>query len=70
MAIREPSRTMRPLPIGERDAALGQFDADAVAAGVAQRDRAASWAAAVATMWTSSASSAAAITTMFGRQAR
>ena len=39
-ATREPSRTMRPLPIAQRLAALGQLDADALAARIAEGDRA------------------------------
>jgi hypothetical protein len=50
--------------------ARGHLDADALAARVAEGDRAVVMAAAVATMWTSSASSPAAITTKPGRFAR
>ena len=71
IAIRVPSRTIRPLPIVERYPELRHVDADALAARIAERDRARHrWAAAVATMCTSSASSAAAITTMFGQAAQ
>ena len=41
MAMREPSRSTRPLPIGRGTPRSRHLDADAVAAGIAQRDRAA-----------------------------
>jgi hypothetical protein len=51
-------------------AGLRHLDAHTLPARIAQRDGAASWAAAVAIMCTSSASSAQAMTVMFGSAAR